>query len=108
MQKIITPLQIADYKSNWFPGHSVQVDMDGVRIFVKRILNNTRGLFLNILSQTIVIHSISKTSLLQKNLLLNIINGILAFIPLMNLCIQTKSYRSRLRFLNTKLLIFLL
>jgi len=28
MQKIITPLQIADYKSNWFPGHSVQVDMD--------------------------------------------------------------------------------
>lgn len=28
MQKIITPLQIADYKSNWFPGHSVQVDID--------------------------------------------------------------------------------
>ena len=27
-QKIITPLQIADYKSNWSPGHTVQVDMD--------------------------------------------------------------------------------
>ena len=35
---------------------------DGVRIFVKRILNNTRGLFLDILSQTIVIHFISKTA----------------------------------------------
>lgn len=27
-QKIITALQIADYKSNWSPGHTVQVDMD--------------------------------------------------------------------------------
>ena len=27
-QKISTPLQIADYKTNWSPGHAVQVDMD--------------------------------------------------------------------------------
>tara|TARA_B110000211_G_scaffold157232_1_gene178132 strand:+ start:2000 stop:2482 length:483 start_codon:yes stop_codon:yes gene_type:complete len=31
MKKIMTPLEIADYKSNWSPGHFVQVDMDSDR-----------------------------------------------------------------------------
>ena len=31
MPELITPLQIADYKSRWSPGHSVQVDMDSDR-----------------------------------------------------------------------------